>query len=642
MKPFRSGTGLLLFLVAPLVAVLIAPALVCYPQGTGNLDNSWKWSLGYAAQNHLQWGTDYILTYGPLGYLDAAVYYGSYKLWWISALFAVICYALYLQVLTLFSLKSSKGPVAWIGKLLLCVLLILGGRYSPQMLLFLVPYGFLCLSLIEETSIGLALLTAFLLSVSSLIKETALFGAGALLIANLIACFLLQDRRKMAHALASLAAFPLFFLLLWLGCGQSPAHLPAYFRGVTEMAAGYNVMEMDGYAYQVILALLLMASYVFAIARLWRQSRMAVALFLISGPVFLLYWKEGFVRHDPVPWGAHELTFFTAAFFIFWVHYSLTGDLFPRMQKLFLGGAILCLLYVFPPACLFRGTPGPPGTQAYLALNHANFTRHEQAQQEISSGLRSSYRLPTALTSQLEPVPTMICPWDLVLAPAYGLPLALPPVPQQYTIYTSYLDHVEAIWLNKSLPPQILYSYIAIDGRYPLFEAPEFSYDILRQYEVVASTRDYAVMRLRQSAEPPPIVWQDSTLTGHFDEEIALPEADAGKYVLLKVRMRRSFPGEIAGFFYKTTSPQIVFHLKDGTSPSHRFVHKTGEDGLLVSHCVENMEEYVRLNKRDWPPNVRSISFHIDRYSAWQFADSFQLQFGTSDIEPPTRSESRE
>ena len=99
----------------------------------------------------------------------------------------------------------------------------------------------------------------------------------------------------------------------------------------------------------------------------------------------------------------------------------------------------------------------------------------------------------------------------------------------------------------------------------PLFEAPEFSFNILSQYEVVASNPDYAVMHRRDSATEPLIAWQDTARTGHWDQEIVLPQADAGHYVLLKVKMRRSFQGEIIGLFYKTTSPKIVFHLKDGT-----------------------------------------------------------------------------
>jgi hypothetical protein len=86
------------------------------------------------------------------------------------------------------------------------------------------------------------------------------------------------------------------------------------------------------------------------------------------------------------------------------------------------------------------------------------------------------------------------------LAPAYHLPLVFPPVPPIYNLYTLYLDHAQAAWLNKNQPPQILYSYIAIDGRYPLFEWPGFSYHILRQYAVVAHTDDYAVMR--RKSEP--------------------------------------------------------------------------------------------------------------------------------------------
>jgi hypothetical protein len=62
---------------------------------------------------------------------------------------------------------------------------------------------------------------AFLLAVSSLIKQTDLFGACALLPTYLAACFILRDRQKIVHGLALIASFPLFSILLWLGCGQS-------------------------------------------------------------------------------------------------------------------------------------------------------------------------------------------------------------------------------------------------------------------------------------------------------------------------------------------------------------------------------------------------------------------------------------
>jgi hypothetical protein len=634
MKLFCSRNGVLLFLVIPLLVILLAPDLVVSPKGLANLDISWKWSLDYAAQHHLQWGNDYIFTYGPLGYLDTPMYYGSYRLWLVSVLFTLVCHTLYLQVLFLISLKKGipEWSFAWTGKFLFCVFLTVANQCTPQMALFLTAYGLLCLLIVGETSLLLALFVSFLLAVSSLIKETALFGACALMAAHLTACFVLRIRRKLAHGMALISAFPLFYIFLWLACGQSLARLPAYFHGAVEIAAGYNIMEMDGYSYQVILALVLLALYLFAAVCTGGKNRTAIALFLLTGPVFFLYWKDGFVRHDPVLWGAHELLFFIAATNIFWIHYLLTGEHFSRMQKIFLGGSIVCLLYILMPPLFVGGMSGTPGSQVNRALDHISLARHERVQDKISTQLRASYDFPPALTSCLAPVPTLILPWDLVLAPAYHVPLALPPVPQLYSVYTSYLDHVEAAWLNKSQPSQILYSYIAIDGRYPLFEGPEFSYDILRQYDVVAHTEDYAVMH-RKPGPKPTVEWQDSTQTGHFDQEVVLPKLDENHYLLLKVKMRRSFFGEIIGFLYKTTSPQIVFHLKDGTSPSHRFVYEMGEDGLLVSPCVENMEQYVRLNKMDWGPNVRSISFSVDQYSMWQFMDSFQLQFGTSLIQ---------
>jgi hypothetical protein len=640
-KVLHSGNGLLLFLVVPLVATLLIPDLVQFPQGTANLDISWKWSLSFAAQHHFQWGNGYIFTYGPLGYLDTLIYYGGYRLWIISAFFVLVCHTLYLQVLVLICMKHEdpRWSLAWVGKILFCLFLVSGSRYAPQMLTFLTAYGLLCLLMVGESSILLAVFVAFLLAVSSLIKETVLFGACALMATHLTACFFLRDRRKIVSGMALIVAFPFLFVLFWLICGQSLSDLPAYFHGTVELAEGYNIMEMDGYSYQVALALLLMALYLFSIARSWQQNRTAIGLLLVSGPVFFLYWKDGFVRHDPVPWGAHELLFFTAVVYIFLIHYLLTRELFPRTQKIFLSGAIICLLYIFVPACILGGTSGMPGSQIYRALGYASLASHEKSQENIGTELRASYNLPATLTSHLAAIPTLIIPWDLVLAPAYHVPLALPPIPQSYSIYTSYLDHMEATWLDKSQPPQILYSYAAIDGRYPLFEGPEFSYHILRQYAVVASTDNYAVMR-RKPVPEPPIDWQNSTQRGHFDQGVALPQADSNHYMFLKVQMHRSFLGKIIGLFYKTASPQIIFHLKDGSSPSYRFVHETGEDDLLVSHCVENMEQYVRLNKMDWAPNVRSISFKVDGCCRWQFSEPFQLRFGTSIIRP--RSDSGE
>jgi hypothetical protein len=59
-------------------------------------------------------------------------------------------------------------------------------------------------------------------------------------------------------------------------------------------------------------------------------------------------------------------------------------------------------------------------------------------------------------------------------------------------------------------------------------------------------------------------------------------------------------------------------------------VHETGEDGLLVSHCVENMEQYVHLNNMDFAPNVRSISFSVDKI----VTGNLLIRFGSNSARP--------
>ena len=44
---------------------------------TSGLDPSWRMVIGYALGHGMQWGTDLVFTYGPLGYLLAATNHGA-------------------------------------------------------------------------------------------------------------------------------------------------------------------------------------------------------------------------------------------------------------------------------------------------------------------------------------------------------------------------------------------------------------------------------------------------------------------------------------------------------------------------------------------------------------------------------------
>jgi hypothetical protein len=58
--------------LAQWLALLRLPTQVAKPQ----LDSSWESALSYFAAERMQFGTDVVFTYGPLGYLYSSVYSG--------------------------------------------------------------------------------------------------------------------------------------------------------------------------------------------------------------------------------------------------------------------------------------------------------------------------------------------------------------------------------------------------------------------------------------------------------------------------------------------------------------------------------------------------------------------------------------
>jgi len=636
-KLVHRGNILLVFLGLVAAGIVLFPNLLGFPSGTGTVEISWGWSLGFALDHNFQWGTDYLFTYGPLGFLTAPFNYGSRGLWLISAPFTLLCMALTLLVLVRACLMSGERvwSAAWVGELIVCVLLIKACAFAPETTLFLTAYALLGLSLFQGTSrTRIIILVAGILAVSAQIKATMLAGAVVLIGTNLAASFLLRDRKRIKHGTVLAVMFPLLWLLLWVGCGQALTGLPTYIRGIYEIASGYGkAMAVTGYTYQVILALLSLAFYLMAWWRSGRHNREQQALLLITAPVLFLFWKEGFVRQDQPFWGIHSLHFFGAMVYIFWLHYLMAKMRAPLARDLFLTGALVTMSFVWlcVPERLPAWDPYTAGSYVQEGFQAVFTDEHENVEEQLRGRLHKSFDLAPVLTAALQPVPTLVLPWDTIMAPAYNVPLAQPPVPQLYSVYTSYLDHLQTSWLDESQPPQAVYAQEAMDSRYPLFEAPEFNYHLLRQYAVVARAGAYAVLQ-RNEAGIPRIQWQGFSQPGHLRQKIDLPAVGPGQDLLIKVGIKRSWAGEIYGFFYKTATPKILFVLKNGTVRVYSFVYSTGEDGLLVSHHVDNMQEYERLNKMEFPPNVEGVVFGVTPSQAWQYDETFPVEFGVSTV----------
>jgi len=293
-------------LVQPLFAALLL-SLVCLPLPYISLENDADSSLilllDYARQHNLQFGVDFVNTYGPLGFLIFPCYSGN----------AVIG-RLVADVLIAFAASAGLCLLAWRQSLVWrAVLLALflwstaNIRVGPDLLLnvMLLSWGFLCFLEDQPRLPWCALIAAALAGFCAVAKISFLVvgTSGVFLIALDL---WLRERRNLALGMS--AVFAGVFLAGWCGMGQELGSLQAFLLNALSTIRGYNAalgidvrasLRHTGTAL-VILAILLVAlrsALAFA-GKSLKATRRKVLLFAWAASLTFAAWKHGFVRMD--------------------------------------------------------------------------------------------------------------------------------------------------------------------------------------------------------------------------------------------------------------------------------------------------------------------------------------------------------
>jgi hypothetical protein len=225
--------------VFPLLAAIpLSLCLALFPQTPLNAswDGSWAAALNQAHESHLQFGTQIVFPYGPLGYLLIPYF-------WPSAFWSRLFFAAALNFVT----SAAVCAVAWrlnlFWKLLsigLFALVTANIEYGAAD--FLLNIGLICLGLLCLLEEGprltiSATVLVLLASAGALAKFSSLVTA-ALTIGTVGADWFLRRRRVAALVLAGGWLFAC--LSGWVILGQNLSHLATYIaRGMT-LSGGYE------------------------------------------------------------------------------------------------------------------------------------------------------------------------------------------------------------------------------------------------------------------------------------------------------------------------------------------------------------------------------------------------------------------
>jgi hypothetical protein len=571
----RPPTWLLGLLLALLTwSVALAPPSV-------GLDASWIAGISMATHAGLHYGTEFVFSYGPLGFIVLPlVYYpslGLLSLLYLCALYIAFCVTL------IWALRRRLPP--WLCLVLGFALLGL----VPLIEQALVLATLLALALLEKERPPWVLNAYILLAPTfAAVEALAKLSTGPV-IAVVLVLALIGARPRPWQVAVFVALFVGQLAAFWFATGQTLGNVIPFIENTIEISGGYStammrLVDVPGWkvALATIAAALLSLAMVGVATRLPFRDRRArwcaVLLMLLS--VFALY-KEGVVRPD-----AGHLSLYFSSACVLWI-----GLPWGRARWLLIGAAVIALI----------GIPMRPKETAtnYGAIGNVELAA-EQVNALVSNGQREEiiaegraneqvvYALEPRALAALKGRTVSVEPWEAAAVWAYELDWRPPPIFQNYSAYTTHLDRLNAATIESSdgperilrENPQFVYDEFPtpdLDGRFAGWDPPEQMRAVLCHFAPLTASIRWEVLgrTADRCGEPVP----DGTVESHYGEPVAVPQPGRGEVVFVRIH------GAGVGGLEKLTN--FLLHARSrhvliNSTARFRLVPETAEDGLLM------------------------------------------------------------
>lgn len=605
LQKLSEGRSVLHWTGRLLLGALFWLALIRFPASpAAALDPSWQMTLGYAAVHPLQFGSDLVFTYGPLGYLLGATNIGElhahHVLWQIfsNALLAGVL------VFILQRLAAWRAVTCAVGVLLLC---------APfpdvvHMLMILVG-GIVLLREPTAASRGTSALIAAGLAILSLIKFTNLLLVACVL--GCVAVFHFSRRRCIDGFLAPAAAIAVFFLG-WILLGQSPAHIAAFLVNSARISSGYSeampLYESAAVFWSGLTAgFILLGCYTISVARSTDRPRL-LATAIISIAASFMNWKHGFTRAD-----SHVLVHFVFCLTIVFLYPAIFGSAQGMAARVLNGLLALCAavsllgLYVATPATLADAFPQLAGRIKENVYSLTSLHRLAAASKAQYDGIAAAHSMPEF--KKLAGNQTVdVLGHEQAYAIFNQLNFRPRPVFQSYSAYSDDLLHLNAdFYQSPQAPAFVLQKLQAIDERSASMDDSLVTRILYRDYSLIAEERGFLVWRRNQiqSAQESPRVLKHKLMS--WDQTVEVPNHGQAP-LWAQIDLQPTFLGRLRNFFYK--APIVIAHLNDdrGFASSHRLIPSMAKAGFLVDPYFSTTDQISAYEKGRSAPRIASLS----------------------------------
>ena len=597
-----------------------------------DVDSSWCSVLDYAHAHQLQFGTDLVFTYGPLGYLVTSLFSPGEA---ISRLVTagLLCWVTAFGL----SLLALRLRLLW-GVLLLGIfVLVAANTHSGADVLLnlgLLGCGLLCV--LEEGpqlkwgTVILAGIAAF----GVLVKLTY-FISGGLCVGAVAADLALRGRKGLS--LGVLSGFGAAVLAGWIAAGQAWSHLLAYAKSVTPLCSGFaQAMATDcpqsalwggvliGGVALVTVGLRTFSAY--GASDNYRGARRLLLFSWLTGFLFLT-WKHGFVRADR----------YHVEFYLFFVPVVLVAlEALPTERKVPRElaralGVVCCVAAAFVLQRMFF-----PGYLEYCLRRPARQVSENMKWLMNPGGQiaalskafeleRETNRLPQ-IDARVGHATADVFGWAQAYATFNNLNYNPRPMFQSYAAYNPELMLLnEEHFAHSDRPQFVLLGLSALDARLPALDDALLLRDVLMNYQLVDGEGSFLLFKSAPWSTPKLTLLRQGTVpTG---TPILLPETDAN--VWMEVDLEPTLAGRVREFFYRPAQVRLKVIAADGCAQGAEFDAPAPmlSAGFLASPFLLGNGDVVELCTGHAVQRPKGYSVELDPAAEtwWQAAIHYRL-----------------
>jgi hypothetical protein len=625
--------------IAAFLYILVCLFLICpcslVIRPFGELDGSWQIALSLAAKNRLTFGTEFIFTFGPLGFLCTKYTLAHSKYWMLLFdAFVLFCSGVvirhFLQVYQRWRVRLLLLPVAL-------------ALHMGSLIHLLVPlYLYFTLHYAANRKPYPLILSSILVCLSFYIKVNYGIVLAAIQCFAMICFIFLRQEQRMQ--LVGICIFQVF--LLYAPAAFLNVSLPDYVVGSFHLISAYNEAMYLPYAWTRLKFLLALGLIMLFFVLCWRtrqdwmRSPAGITAIVLSALYLFLIFKNGFVRAD----NGHINEFFRLSFFPFiFSFYYFNAETAKRYFWVF--PCVIVLVF----GALAKTNNDRLVLKAELAsIGRFNYVREVFSDTRDTGVLRSEpaprVRIKPYQTSIIGTSNVDIIPWEISEIFVNHLNYNPRPVIQSYSAYDRYLDQKNADkYSSASAPDFLLFSLMTIDDRYAFWDESITRRTMLSNYELIADNlpgigqkrkekcfdnayylaknpdlapaiaegkyvsaydqyqkagkrwyrpacEEYEVVLLKKRVKPLEAkVIQRQAVQLALNKEFRVKESDALLYLYANVRY--TWVGELLRIFIQPPSLKAKLKFGDGTEESYSAVVPIVKTGILINKQVTTTAE---------------------------------------------------